>query len=172
MPSSKPPSRPKPRRAAAAKAARPAGELVATLRALVLAAATRQLRTDFSTQLAAFGERLVREQTRLIARLERQQRELGARLTRLQHRVTTLARRTDRALHELAEHTAGERIDDHVLAIAESDRVRNEFTAGLRELERRLLAVLDELQAGQTDRQQLAHLLTDVARQVKLPRGA
>lgn len=172
MPTSKPLAKPVPRRRRAAAPARSGRELVATLRALLLAAATKQLRADFTAELGAFGQRLAREQARLVARIERQQRELAARVTRLQHRVTTLGRRTERALRDLAEFTAGERLDDHVLAIAEIDRLRNELTAGLRNLEQRLLTAVGELQRGQTDRQQLAHLLTDVARQVKLPRGA
>jgi hypothetical protein len=164
--------KPKPRRRPAARplAELSGAKLVATLRALLLAAAERRLRGDFEAQLAAAQQRSERSHTRLLTRLERQQRELGARLTRLQQRVTTLGRRTDRALRELLAFTGGERIDDRVLAIADTERLRDEVRAGLVEVERRLLGAIDELQRGNTDRQQLAHLLTDVARQVKLPR--
>lgn len=157
------------RKRTAATSGKSALPLVGQLRALLLAAAGERLRADFTAQLAAERERGERLQQRLLARIDRRQRELGLRLTRLQLRVTRLGRHCDRALRELAAHADGERLDDRVLAIAEADRLRHEFHGGLRELEQKLHAALAEMQHGKTDRQQLAHLLSDVAQQVKLP---
>lgn len=128
----------------------------------------RQLLRQPRQLVAAERQRRLRVQQELEDQLDRNKRATGDRLRRLRRDLRTVAARCERLRRASEEHQKAAAVAT-AAATALGASLSAELTERLQALEDRLLARIDALGIDKADREALAGVLGDMARQLARP---